>query len=177
MRWRGGGAWLAALLAAGSVHAATGSGVVTHVTDGDTLWVRVDGASPRAKPKKLRLRGIDAPERCQAWGPQAGEALAQRVLHRRVQFETVAQDRYHRSIAHVSIDGDDVAAWMVAQGHAWGDHHRRRQGGKDSGADRGTYSALEAQAKAARRGLFAQPGAIEPRLFRRMHGRCEVTAH
>ena len=170
MRWLG-GVGLAALLAAGSVHAA--SGVVTHVTDGDTLWVRVDGASPRAKPKKLRLRGIDAPEHCQAWGPQASEALARRVLHRRVQFETVAQDSYHRSVARVAIDGDDVAAWMVAHGHAWSDHYRRRQGGKDSG----TYGALEAQAKAARRGLFAQPGAIEPRVFRRMHGRCEVITH
>ena len=166
MRWRA-GVWLAALLAAGSAQAA--SGVVTHVTDGDTLWVRVDGASPRAKPKKLRLRGIDAPEHCQAWGPQAGEALARRVLHRRVQFETVAQDSYHRGIARVAIDGDDVAAWMVTHGHAWSDHYKRRDGG--------AYGALETQAKAARRGLFAQPGAIEPRVFRRMHGRCEVTAH
>jgi len=170
MRWLG-GVCLAALLAAGPVQAA--SGVVTHVTDGDTLWVRVDGASPRAKPKKLRLQGIDAPEHCQAWGPQATEALARRVLHRRVQFATVAQDRYHRSIARVAIDGDDVAGWMVAHGHAWSDHFRRRKGGQDGGR----YGALEAQAKAARRGLFAQPGAVEPRVFRRMHGRCEVIAH
>lgn len=166
MRWLG-GVCLAALLAAGPVQAA--SGVVTHVTDGDTLWVRVDGASPRAKPTKLRLQGIDAPEHCQAWGPQATEALARRVLHRRVRFETTAHDRYHRSIARVSIEGDDVAAWMVAHGHAWSDHFRRREGGR--------YGALEAQAKAARRGLFAQPGAVEPRVFRRMHGRCEVIAH
>jgi len=171
-RW---GLWLVLLMGAGP--AAAASGVVTHVTDGDTLWVRVDGASLRAKPKKLRLQGIDAPERCQAWGAQASDALARRVLHRRVQFETVAQDRYHRSIARVSIDGDDLAAWMVAHGHAWGDHYKRRQGGKDGGTYSGTYGALEAQAKAARRGLFAQPGAIEPRVFRRMHGRCEVTAH
>jgi len=163
-RW---GWWLGLLIAAGPAGAA--SGVVTHVTDGDTLWVRVDGASPRAKPKKLRLQGIDAPERCQAWGPQAAEALGRRVLQRRVRFETVAQDGYHRSIARVSVDGDDVAAWMVAHGHAWGDHYRRRDGGR--------YGALEAQAKAARRGLFAQPGAIEPRVFRRMHGSCKVGAH
>ena len=166
MRWLG-GVWLAALLAAGPAHAA--GGVVTHVTDGDTLWVRVDGASPRAKPKKLRLQGIDAPEHCQAWGPQATEALARHVLHRHVRFETVAQDRYHRSVARVTIDGDDVAAWMLAHGHAWSDHFRQR---KD---DR--YGALEAKAKAARRGLFAQPGAVEPRVFRRMHGSCEVIAH
>lgn len=166
MRWPG---WvgLAALLATGAAHAA--GGVVTHVTDGDTLWVRVDGAPPRAKPRKLRLQGIDAPEHCQAWGPQATEALARRVLHRHVQFETAAHDRYHRSIARVAVDGDDVAAWMVAHGHAWSDHFRRRDGGR--------YGALEAQAKAARRGLFAQPGAVEPRVFRRMHGRCEVIAH
>jgi micrococcal nuclease len=162
-----GALWLVLLMAAGPAVAA--SGIVTHVTDGDTLWVRVDGASARSKPKKLRLQGIDAPESCQAWGPQAAEALGHRVLHRRVQFETVAQDGYHRSIARVSVDGDDVAAWMVAHGHAWGDHYKRRDGGR--------YAVLEAQAKAARRGLFAQPGAIEPRVFRRMHGSCKVGAH
>ena len=58
------------------------SGVVTRVTDGDTVWVRPD--EPKRKPVKLRLVGIDAPERCQAWGAQATAALAAQVLHRHV---------------------------------------------------------------------------------------------
>ena len=93
-----------ALLACASAHAL--SGVVTHVTDGDTLWVRPEGGAP----VKVRLQGIDAPERCQAWGPQAREALAARVLHRQVHVRTRAKDAYRRTIGTVSVDGDRVIA-------------------------------------------------------------------
>jgi len=164
MRW----AWAGLLVAWAAGPVAAFSGVVTHVTDGDTLWVRADGAAAKAKPLKIRVQGIDAPERCQAWGPQAGEALARRVLHRRVEVQTKARDDYHRSIARVSMQGEDIGAWMVVQGHAWSDHWRRREG---------AYGALEAQARAARRGLFSQPDAIEPKVFRRMHGACVASKH
>lgn len=52
-------------------------GVVTYVTDGDTLWVRpeADGASC-----KLRLDGMDAPEIYRTYGPATREALVQRLL-------------------------------------------------------------------------------------------------
>lgn len=134
------------------------SGVVTHVTDGDTLWVRpAEGA-----PVKLRVQGIDAPERCQAWGPQAREALASRVLHRRVQVRTRATDGYHRTIGTLRLDGEDVAAWMVREGHAWSQHYRRSLG---------PYASQEAEARRLRRGLFAAP-AVEPREFRKAHGPC-----
>ncbi|MBX3623323.1 MAG: thermonuclease family protein [Rhizobacter sp.] len=135
------------------------AGVVTHVTDGDTLWVRpAEGA-----PLKLRLQGIDAPERCQAWGPQATQALAERVLHRQVRVRTRAHDDYHRSIGTLVLDGEDIGAWMVREGHAWSYRFRR---------SRGPYAAEENAARAQRRGLFAQPQAVEPRAFRKVHGPC-----
>lgn len=134
------------------------SGVVTHVTDGDTLWVRpADG-----RPVKVRLQGIDAPERCQAWGPQARDALAARVLHRQVQVRPRAKDSYHRTIGSVESDGQDVAAWLVAEGHAWSQHYRKSLG---------PYAAQEVQARRLGRGLFASP-AVEPREFRKAHGPC-----
>lgn len=147
---------------------ATG-GVVTHVTDGDTLWVRMDGASAGAKPMKLRLQGIDAPERCQAWGPQAHDALAAHVLKRRVDVQTKARDVYHRAVARVTLEGEDVGAWMVTHGHAWSDHPPRRRPGP--------YVAQEAQARAHRRGLFSLADPMEPKAFRRMHGACPSLRH
>ena len=54
---------------------------VTHVTDGDTLWVR-----PLAGGEafKLRLQGLDAPEICQDWGLESRAALQQRLAQRTV---------------------------------------------------------------------------------------------
>lgn len=148
---------LVASLACASAHAL--SGVVTHVTDGDTLWVRPEGGAP----VKVRVQGIDAPERCQAWGLQSREALAARVLHRHVQVRTRARDAYHRTIGSVALDGHDVAAWMVREGHAWSQRWRRSPG---------PYAAEEAEARRFQRGLFAAPAVVEPRQFRKAHGPC-----
>jgi endonuclease YncB( thermonuclease family) len=134
------------------------SGVVTRVSDGDTIWVHPEGG----KPVKVRLLGIDAPEHCQAWGPQAQAALASRVLNQPVRVRTRAYDDYHRAVGKLELRGEDVAAWMVRNGHAWSYRYRRSLG---------PYAEQERQARAARRGLFAAP-AVEPRAFRRAHGPC-----
>ncbi len=143
--------------AAGSVE-----GVVTRVVDGDTVWVQTAGGEGRRI--KLRLQGIDAPERCQPWGAQATAALQARVLHQRVQVQTRAKDDYQRTLGNMTLNGEDLSAWMVEQGHAWSYHYRH---------SRGPYAAQEQQAQAARRGLFADPAAVEPRWFRRSHGPCD----
>jgi micrococcal nuclease len=152
--------WLCALLLCGPAFAFDDvlKGVVTHVTDGDTLWVRPEGAAP----VKVRLQGIDAPERCQPWGVQSREALRARVLHRPVTVRTRARDDYQRTIGVVELDGHDVAAQLVRDGHAWSQRYRRSLG---------PYAAQEAEARSARRGLFAAP-AVEPRQFRKAHGPC-----
>lgn len=156
-----------ALLALSTSSAAL-SGTVTRVADGDTLWVRLDPPEPRADPVrrgplKIRLQGIDAPERCQAWGVQAKAALEGRVLHRSVRLKSSATDDYHRSIATLDLDGEDIGAWMVDQGHAWSARFHRSAG---------PYAAQERAARSARRGLFAEAGAVEPRRFRKAHGPC-----
>jgi endonuclease YncB( thermonuclease family) len=90
------------------VQAANWTGVVTHVTDGDTFWVRPDdGQSP---PRKVRLEGIDAPEICQPHGDDAAQALARRVLRQPVHLATRATDDYHRTLARVTVKGEDVGA-------------------------------------------------------------------
>lgn len=148
-----------ACLACDLAQARTYTGVVTHVTDGDTLWVRT---SARGTPTKVRIQGMDAPESCQAWGPQASAALQARVLHQSVQLQSKARDDYGRLLARVNLGGEDVGRWMVANGHAWSYHYRHYAG---------PYAAEQAQAQAARRGLWAA-SATEPRVFRKQHGTC-----
>ena len=135
------------------------NGVVSHVTDGDTLWVRPAGNRP---PVQVRVQGIDAPEICQPFGTQARDALAARLLHRTVRVATRARDKYQRSVGNVSLDGQDIGAWLVAGGFAWASSDRGRAG---------RYANEEAQARRARRGLWAT-SAEEPRLFRKRHGSC-----
>jgi len=136
-------------------------GVVTHVTDGDSLWVRPASGGP---PRQIRMQGIDAPEICQAFGVRSREALAARVLHRRVAVDTRARDSYERELGHVTLSGHDLGAWMVGGGYAWSYRFRR---------DRGPYAAQEARARKARLGLWAQGPAMEPREFRKRHGSCK----
>jgi micrococcal nuclease len=143
------------------VQAADFSGTVTHVTDGDSLWVRPAGG---ARSRELRVQGIDAPEICQAWGRESRDALAAQVLHRQVRVTTRGRDTYRRTLAHVSFGGQDVGAWMVSHGHAWSYRFRR---------DTGPYSPQESQARGARLGLWSAGAPMEPRDFRKRHGSCK----
>jgi endonuclease YncB( thermonuclease family) len=152
---------LAALLAGPALAM---SGVVTRVSDGDTVWVKPDDA-PRRKPVKVRLVGIDAPERCQAWGAEATAALSARVLRQRVEVPTRGVDTHGRVLGGLRLtDGSDLAAWMVANGHAWSTRWQGRPG---------PYAGQERIARERGAGLFADPAPVEPWVFRKVHGPCE----
>ena len=150
------------LLAASAwVHAGNFTGIVTHVTDGDSLWVRPLAGGP---PRPVRLLGIDAPEICQAYGPQARDALAARVLHQPVRVASRQRDTYQRVLGKVTLGGQDLGLWMVSRGHAWSYRFHR---------DRGPYAQREAQARSARLGLWRGPAPLPPRDFRKRHGSCK----
>lgn len=136
-------------------------GTVTHVSDGDTVWIRTAAAD--RPPVKLRLAGIDAPERCQAHGEASRAALQARLMGRPVAAFTQAVDVHGRVVARVQERDTDVAAWLVAQGHAWSPGYRGRPG---------PYARQEASARRDRKGLFADPAAEPPKEFRRRHGPC-----
>ena len=139
------------------------SGTATRIADGDTLWVR---PAFGGRPVKIRVHGIDAPEICQAGGQASRAALAQRVAGRRLEVSPQRKDDYGRTLALIHLEGEDIASWMVDQGHAWSYRF---------GRDGGPYTAQQARAQAAARGLFADPLAVEPRLFRKHHGSCDPT--
>lgn len=136
------------------------TGTVAWVSDGDTL-----GVVPLAggRPRKVRLDGIDAPESCQRFGREAGDALRRRLLHRKVQVATRDVDQYRRLLATIRIDGEDVGAWMVENGNAWS--YRYRQ-------DPGPYAVQEQRARRARLGLFQDRAPQNPYDFRQSHGPC-----
>jgi endonuclease YncB( thermonuclease family) len=143
------------------------TGTITRVSDGDTVWVQPDTAAgePRRKRVKVRLVGLDAPERCQAHGAQAGAALALRVQGRQVTVRRRATDDYGRALGTLWLGDEDVGAWLVREGHAWS--NGRGKGG-------GPYAREEVVARAAGRGLFAAAQPLEPRDFRRLHGPCDA---
>jgi endonuclease YncB( thermonuclease family) len=134
--------------------------VVSHVTDGDTLWVRPVAGGP---PQQLRIEGIDAPEICQAFGSKSREALAARVLRKRVTVHAKGADDYLRLVARVRFGREDVGRWLVANGYAWSYRFR---------GDRGPYARQEALARDRRLGLWAQSETEPPRSFRVRHGSC-----
>jgi micrococcal nuclease len=136
------------------------AGRVTHVSDGDTLWIR----TAQGERRKLRLQGVDAPELCQAYGQAARAALRQRLQWQSVQAQGTYRDDYGRQLARVQFQGEDVGAWLVQNGHAWSYRFRR---------DDGPYAAQEREARSAKRGLFADAKPERPADFRKRNGPCE----
>ena len=138
------------------------TGMVSRVVDGDTLWIK-PGADDA--PVVVRIEGIDAPESCQAGGKEATAALAELALNRAVTVRPVAIDDYGRKVGKV-FDGErDIGDRMVRDGHAWSTRYKY---------DRGPYVAEERMAKALKRGLHAEGGAIQPREFRQRNGPCPI---
>lgn len=137
-------------------------GQVTHVSDGDTLWVKPESGSA---PRKVRLLGLDAPELCQAGGAAARAALQNLVADKPVQVKVNFQDTYGRDLARLRVDDRDVGAALVSAGHAWSSRWH---------SSLGPYAVQEASARAAKLGLFADSSAQLPREFRQRHGPCQT---
>jgi endonuclease YncB( thermonuclease family) len=134
---------------------------VVTVSDGDTVWV---SPLPTERRLKLRLEGLDSPERCQSGGEAATRALRELLLNQTVEVEVRGQDDFDRGLARIRYQGRDVGAWMVSQGHAWSYRFKR---------DPGPYVREEQAARQARRGLFVQDRPERPSDFRRRHGPCD----
>jgi endonuclease YncB( thermonuclease family) len=135
-------------------------GVVSFVTDGDTLWVQPDKGGPT---RKLRLLGIDAPEICQLGGEASRNALIQLVLRKRVSVTVTRKDVYGRGLARVQVNNKDVGALMVRSGQAWSYRWQRSPS---------PYAREHALAQQSLLGLFADRQAMNPKDFRRRHGAC-----
>ena len=130
-------------------------GRVVGVTDGDTIKV-LDATKTQ---HVVRLGSIDAPERAQPFGRAAKEGLSTMVFDRRVEARCWKRDRHGREVCGVFVGARDVALEMVRDGYAW---HYKEFEREQSAEDRAAYARTEAEARAARRGLWREPGAIPP---------------
>lgn len=125
------------------------AGQVVHVQDGDTLTVLVKRTQIR-----VRLASIDAPESKQAFGTRSRQSLAALCARKPAEVVDHGKDRYGRTIGRVSCAGTDANAAQVSRGMAW-------VYVKYAPAGSPLY-ALEAQARANRAGLWADPQPVAP---------------
>jgi len=122
---------------------------VVSVHDGDTLRAIDEGKVEQ----RIRLAGIDAPERGQPFGNVARDRLAALTMGKAVAVDVEDVDRYGRTVARLEVDGLEVCRQMVADGLAW--HFTRY-------SDDERLAAAEREARAARRGLWRDPAAVAP---------------
>lgn len=139
------------------------------VYDGDSVWLKPWGDATHLQRRKwvVRLQGIDAPELCQDFGVEARNALSARLTGQRLGVTWLDKDTYGRWLVrlHLLDDADtaDVGRWMVSKGYAWAYRFK---------GDTGPYERVQQAAQHQGLGLFVNPRAVEPRVFRRTHGRC-----
>ncbi|MBS0454449.1 MAG: thermonuclease family protein [Proteobacteria bacterium] len=150
----------ASQLAVLPAHAEVIAGRVVKVADGDTITV-LDSANT---PHKIRLAGIDAPEKKQAFGNASRLSLAQLVAGQSVRVETDKIDRYGRSVGVVFASGVDVNRTQLERGMAW---WYRAYAREQSPANQAAYSLAEDDARSARRGLWVEKEPIAPWDWRR----------
>jgi endonuclease YncB( thermonuclease family) len=143
------------------VFAETISGLVVGVADGDTITV-LDGTNTQ---HKIRLMGIDAPEKKQAFGNVAKKALSDLVYKKQVTIDYNKTDRYQRLIGKVILNNVDVNLVMVTQGLAW--HYVKYQN-EQTLEDRGLYAQAELDSRLLKRGLWLDKEQIAPWDFRKL---------
>ena len=134
-------------------------GIVVGVSDGDTIKV----LDSNKKEHKIRLMGIDAPEKKQNFGSASKQALSNYIYQREVTVEYKKKDRYQRILGKVILDKQDVCLAMISDGMAW---HYKDNEKEQSKTDRDLYSQAELKAREAKRGLWQDSKAIKPSEFR-----------
>jgi micrococcal nuclease len=137
-----------------NVYAASFTGKLVKVLDGDTVEVMHDG-----KAERIRLAQIDCPEKNQPFGQAAKryvlDIAAQKIVT--VQVDTV--DRYGRTVGEVFLpDGINLNKQIVGSGYAW----QYKRYSKDT-----EYADLELGARVQRLGLWQEKNPIPPWQWRR----------
>jgi endonuclease YncB( thermonuclease family) len=113
---------------------------------------------------KVRLQGIDAPERGQPFGKRSKEHLSDLIAGQDVVVDWDKRDRYGRIVGKILDEERDVNLAMVRAGYAW---WYRKYADEQSAADRILYEDAEESAKAEGVGLWRDPAPIPPWEWRR----------
>lgn len=135
-------------------------GTVVSVADGDTITI----LTKERKHLKIRLLGIDAPEKSQAYGLHSKQALSDLVYMKDVVVVSQEQDRYKRYLGKVFIDGADANLEQVKAGMAWWYMQYQRSQTQE---DQRLYREAEAKAKRTKVGLWVERNPSPPWTYRK----------
>ena len=131
-------------------------GKVIKVMDGDTYDILLEGN----QTKRVRMLGIDAPEKGMDFSKRATEYLRSLCIGQYVTLEYTEVDQYGRILALTYLDdGREAGHEMVKAGYAW--HFKRFSDDKE-------LATLEGQARLARKGLWADKHPVEPWIERKL---------
>ena len=130
------------------------TGKVVGITDGDTVKVLRDNQTV-----KIRLSGIDAPEMDQPFGKQSKRFVSKLIFGKTVDVKDLGLDRYKRTLGYITEGSTEVNEAIVAAGLAW--HYVKY-------SDDQKLAEAEKKARAAKRGLWADPESMPPWKWRRL---------
>ena len=135
------------------------SGKVIKVADGDTITI----LNSEKKQIKIRLYGIDAPEKAQDYGKISKNYMSELVAGKTINVTVIDIDRYGRSVGRIKIDDKEVAEEMLKAGLAWVYTYYCKI------PECEYWKELETQAKTGKIGLWSNPTAQEPWKWRKEH--------
>ncbi len=136
------------------------TGKIVKVVDGDTVHILL---GDRTK-EKIRLAGIDAPERKQAFGNKSKKYLSGLVAAETVIIEFDKRDRYGRIVGKIIFNGQDINLGLVQSGLAW---HYKKYKREQSLDDQIAYAVAENNARKQKRGLWQDPHVVAPWKWRK----------
>lgn len=137
------------------------TGRVTSIVDGDTCDVRFD-LFWGAHTERIRLEGVDAPERGQPFWRESREFLKSRLLGENVTLIAKGSDKYGRRLGQVlyKVDGNlhIVNRDIVSNGLAWWY--------QVYAPDNPQLASLEAAARRSQIGIWSEARPVPPWEFR-----------
>ncbi|MDL2315166.1 thermonuclease family protein [Bacteroidales bacterium OttesenSCG-928-C19] len=132
------------------------TGKVVSVADGDTFTLLTD----EKKQIKIRLNGVDCPEKRQDFGERAKRHTSDFIFGKNVIVEIKDIDHYGRVVGIVTLSsGENLNESLLENGLAW--HYKQYDNSKK-------YADLETQARKNKRGLWSSKNAVEPWNFRKV---------
>ena len=151
------------------------TGKVVGVSDGDTITM----LGAENKQHKIRLVGIDAPEKAQAFGNVAKQRMSDMVFGKEVRVDVRKQDKYRRTVGRVWVASVeckasdcpktlDAGMALLTMGLAW---HYKQFAPEQPKEEREQYSFADIEARARKVGLWCDPKPVPPCEWRHREAR------
>ena len=145
-------------------------GRVVAIADGDTITL----LDAQNQQHKIRLAGIDAPEKKQQFGNVAKRRMADMVFGKEVRADAREKNRYGPTIGRVWVASADSKASdcpktmdagmaLLTLGLAW---HYKQYAKEQPEEERGQYAFAEEEARRRRIGLWHDTDPVPPREWR-----------